>query len=239
MSHGTRIRHCRSSRWARPGRTLAFALGTLAILASPGVIPGAPAHAAESRIFLSGHLWEPGGISPALPFEELQAVGIVNEIRAPLFWSPSVSSYTWYVHGLVSMGSVLVGNTFLTEYLGGEISIHVDGLPSNASYGVWPANATAPSTFTDGAGVYLTGKFESCALTFHPHTASGSFVGEIVFTGGNAYPQLQSATAWTIGSSLAGVSPAGYAAQLNGTLFVEGPSGTAASSWADVKALYR
>lgn len=238
MSHGTRILHFRSLHLAPPGGTLAFALGALAILG--GVFtPGPSAFAAESRIFLSGHLWEAGGISPALPYEELQAVGIVNEIREPLFWSPNVSSYTWYAHELVSMGSVLLGNTFLTEYVGGEFSIHVDGLPSNASYGVWPANATAPSTFTDGPGVYLTGKFESCTLTFHPPTASGAFVGEIVFTGGNAYPQLQSATGWTIGSSLATTSPAGYAAQVNGTLFVEGPNGRAASSWADVKALYR
>jgi hypothetical protein len=214
-------------------------MGTLAILGfvfTPGI---PPAFAADSMIFLSGHLWEDGGLTPSRPFDELQAVGIVNGIREPLFWSPNIYSYTWYAHGLISAGSVNMGTTFVTEYLGGEISIHVDDLPSNAAYGVWPANATAPATFADGHATYLSGTFESCTVTFNPATNSGSFAGEIVFRGGNAYPQLENPTGWTIGSTIAGVSPVGYSGQLNGTLFVEGPSPLLASGWADVKALYR
>ena len=60
-----------------------------------------------------------------------------------------------------------------------------------------------------------------------------------MFTAGNAFPQLQSATGWTIGSSIAGTSPAGYSGQLNGALYVDGPTNLSARTWAGVKSLYR
>jgi len=198
-----------------------------------------PASAAESKIFLSGHMWEEGGFPPSLPNDELQVVGMINSIRQPLFWSPSVYSYTWYAHGLISTGSVVYGSTHITEYIGGEISIHVDTLPSNATYGTWPNNSTAPSTFTDGHAVYLQGKFQSCTVTFNTNNLSGSFVGEVVFNSGNAYPQLQSANGWAIGSTISGLSPAGYSGALNGSLYVNGPTELAARSWGQVKSLYR
>lgn len=211
----------------------------LAILGLVFILGLRPASAAESKIFLSGHMWEDGGFPPSFPNDELQAVGVINGIRQPLFWSPNIYSYTWYAHQLISTGSIMLGTTVVTEYIGGEMSIYVDSLPSNASYGTWPDNDTVPSTFTDGHGVYLSGRFQSCSVTFNTATASGSFVGEVMFTAGNAYPQLQSPTGWTIGSTITGTSPSGYAGQLNGAMFVDGPLDLDASSWAEVKALYR
>ncbi len=119
------------------------------------------ASATTSMIGLSGHAWEDGDFPPSRPFDEIRAVGIVTRIQAPLFWSPDIFSYTWYAHGLISMGETVFGTTHLAEYVGGEFAIHVDTYPSNHDYGIFPGNATVPATFTDGHATYLVGYFES------------------------------------------------------------------------------
>ena len=79
---------------------------------------------------------------------------------------------------------------------------------------------TSPATFTDGISVYLDGFFTNFSLTFNDLTQSGSFTGNLTFTGGDVFPLLSATSGWTFGANLAGVSPTGYDLQLNGDVFL-------------------
>lgn len=219
-----------------------IAMRSLAIAVFLCVIGFLPAHAAESRIQLSGHFWVEGGFPPQLAGGELQAVGIVNSIVQPLFWSPGRFEYTWYMEDLLAANISSWGASTSVDYAGGQVTIYLDELPASHDYGMFPSNATVPSSFTDGDGVYLTGRILWAQLWFTTSTQTGSFLAELQFTGGNAYAQLESVDGWTIGSSLwgvPGISPLGYAGQVNGTVFVDGPTSLENRSWASVKTLYR
>lgn len=214
----------------------------LKLLASAGIVLAlaAPARATTtSMVQLSGKCWETGGAIPSQLGDELTAVGTVTSIRKPLFWSPSRFSYTWAMSGLVSTGESVYGTTRVTEYAGGIFRMHVDALPSNAVYGVNPPNATAPATFIDGASTYLEGNFTSFTMTLNTSTQAGSLFGSLTFTGGNAYPQLTDPAGWTVGATLTRTAPEGWDADVNATLFVSGPLGVDAASWASIKSLYR
>lgn len=213
------------------------ALAILGLLLIPfGVVP---AQANQNVINLSGYCWEDGGFPPSNPADEFQAVGIVTNIRRPLYWSPDRFSYTWHVSDLYSMGESIIGSTHLAAFTGGRFAIHVDALPSNHSYGTSPPNASVPASFTDGSSTYLEGRFESCTMTFSEATGQGAWVGELTFTGGNAFPQLQDTSGWSIGSQLTAGAPVGYCSGTNGSLFVAGPLATEKASWAGVKSMYR
>ncbi|MCA9753772.1 MAG: hypothetical protein KC591_16365 [Gemmatimonadetes bacterium] len=208
------------------GAVLALAAGT------------APA-AQQNVIHLSGNAWETGGFPASFAGDELQMVGVINQIVAPLFWSPTIYSYTYYFRDLISLGETVYGTTRVVTYDGGKFSLHVDWLPSNADYGVNPPNATSPSTFTDGHSVYLEADVSNFILTYRQDVSSGSFVGELSFTGGNAYPQLQSPDGWAVAAHIAGVSPVGYDLEVNGIIYVDGPLAVDSDTWGGVKALYR
>lgn len=213
-------------------KALALAFGLV-------VLVTAPAASLQNAIRFTGNSWETGGFPDSNVGDELEAVGVVTAIVAPLFWSPSIYAYTMHVDGLISTGETLVGTTRVVEYAAGRIAFYVDNLPSNHDYGVNPPNATAPSTFTDGFATYLEGDFTSFTLTHNSANASGSFVGQIEFDGGNAYPQLQSNASYSIGANVANISPAGYDLQWNGAVFVDGPLGLENGTWSGVKSLYR
>ncbi|MBZ0270154.1 hypothetical protein K8I85_18530 [bacterium] len=223
-----------------------IAMKPLAVACFLGVLGFLPAHAAESRIQLNGHFWAEGGFPPTFPGGQLNAVGTVNAVVAPLFWSPDTYSYTWYMTDLIAANISTWGQSHTIDYSGGQITIYVDVLPSNHDYGTYPTNATVPSTFTDslanGRGVYLTGRILWAQLWYTTSTQTGNFQAELQFTDGNAFPQLQDAQGWSIGSTLSGVpgvSPLGYSGQINGTVLVDGPTSLRDSSWGAVKALYR
>jgi hypothetical protein len=211
-------------------------LGLAGVLLALAAVPAA---ASTSMIHLSGACWEEGGFPPSIFGEELTAVGIVTQIKRPLFWSPSRFSYTWHASGLMSLGESVYGDTHVVEYAGGTFRIHVDALPSNATYGTFPPNATSPGTFMDGQSTYLEGNFTSFFMTLNTTTGSGSVFGSLTFTGGNAYPQLESPDGWTVGAQITGSQPAGYDADWNGSLFVEGPLPVENASWGSIKTLYR
>jgi hypothetical protein len=203
------------------------------------VLAASPLAAEQSVINLSGEAWETGGFPPSEAGDEFQAVGIVNAIRAPLFWSPDIYSYTWHVSGLASLGETVYGTTRVVGYTGGFFTVHVDWNPANHDYGTFPPNATSPSSFTDGFGIYLYGDLTEVSLTFNSATSSGAFVGEVYFTDGNAFPQIQSPDGWAVGANISGVSPAGYDLELNGRVYVDGPLGVEAETWGALKSLYR
>jgi len=198
-----------------------------------------PAGAQQATIQVSGNSWETGGFPPSNVGDELQAVGIVNEITAPLYWQPYLHSYTFYMRSLMSIGEVIFGTTHVATYTGGLLTIYRDALPSNANYGVNPPNATSPSTFMDGDAIYLDGYFTDFTLVYNSATHSGSFSGTLNFTGGIVFPHLVDPNGWTFGSDLSGVSPQGYDLQLNGDVYTDGPVAVEPQTWGGLKALYR
>jgi hypothetical protein len=190
-------------------------------------------------INFNGRSWETGGNPPSQFGDQLTSVGNITGVRRPLFWSPSRYSYTFDVSGLVSLGEVIYGTTHIVQYSGGKFRIHVDALPSNAAYGVNPPNATSPATFVDGTATYLEGDFSSFMTTYNTATTSGSLMGSLIFTGGNAYPQLASSTGWTVGAQLGRSAQGGYDTDWNGALYLAGPLATEVASWGQIKSLYR
>lgn len=198
-----------------------------------------PAWATQSIIRVSGNAWETGGYPPSAVGDQLQAVGIVNEIVAPLYWQPNVHSYTYYIRGLVSLGETIFGTTRVVSYSGGQLTFYRDSLPSNHDYGINPPNLTSPSTFTDGDAIYLDGVFTDFTLVFNSATASGSFSGQLNFVGGIVFPNLTDPNGWAFGSDIAGLSPQGYDLEMNGDVYTNGPIAVDPQSWGGVKALYR
>jgi hypothetical protein len=211
------------------------------ILASLALVSllAAPAAATQAIIMISGNSWETGAYPPSDVGDELQAVGVVNEITAPLYWDPSLHSFTFYIHGLSSLGETVFGTIHVVSYTGGQFTIYRDDLPDNSDYGINPPNATSPSTFTDGDAIYLDGVFTDFTLTFNESTASGSFTGTLNFTGGIVYPHLTDPDGWSFGSDIAGLSPQGYDLELNGDVYANGPIAIEPQSWGGMKALYR
>ena len=199
----------------------------------------APVSAQQAVIQISGQAWETGGFPSSDVGDELQAVGIVNDIDAPLFWQPTLNSYTFYVEDLVSLGESVFGNTHVVNYSGGTLSIYRDNFPSNHDYGINPPNATSPSTFIDNTAVYLSGVFTDFTLTYNTATSSGSFAGTLNFTGGLVFGNLINPNGWTLGSDIQGFSPTGYDLQLNGSVYTNGPVSTDEVSWSRTKNLYR
>ena len=198
-----------------------------------------PAFAQETILHMSVNSWETGAFPPSNLGDQFEAVGILNDIDAPLVWDTANYSYTWNVKELSSLGEVIVGTTRVVTYGGGALTIYVDFLPSNHDYGVNPPNGTSPSTFTDGFSTYLDGFFTDFTLTFNHATNTGNFVGTLTFTGGDVYPLLTDPEGWTFGSNIAGFGPTGYDLELNGDVYLQGPVSVEANSWGAIKGLYR
>jgi hypothetical protein len=112
-----------------------------------------------------------------------------------------------------------------------------------ALYGVYPPNATAPSTFIDGT-VILGGHIEDMVLTYDAYPNQGGFTGKIHFDEGSllAHIPAEQRDGWTL-SGLAGRPgpgiPDGYDHQLSGECRIPGPVPAAHQTWGALKALYR
>jgi hypothetical protein len=87
--------------------------------------------------------------------------------------------------------------------------------------------------------MYLHGQLSEFILTYNHATSSGGLLGEVYFTNGNAYPQIQSADGWAVGANVSGLSPAGYDLAINGRVYVDGPLAVEAQTWGALKSLYR
>jgi len=121
-------------------------------------------------------------------------------------------------------------------------SVNVDG-GTQALYGVYPPNATTPSTFTDGT-VILGGHIEDLVLSYDEVANQGGFTGHIGFDEGTLLGQIPVAQrdGWTL-SGLAGrpnpTIPYGYDHQISGECRIPGPVSAAHRTWGALKALYR
>jgi hypothetical protein len=142
------------------------------------------------------------------------------------------------VRDLVSVGESVFGTLHYVSFSGGLLTIYVDWLPSNHDYGINPPNGTSPGTFSEGISTYLDGYFTSFDMTFNSASASGSFSGQLTFTGGDVFPLLNATDGWTFGANIAGVSPEGYDLELNGDVFLTIVA-VEDESWGGIKSLYR
>jgi hypothetical protein len=112
-----------------------------------------------------------------------------------------------------------------------------------AVFGVYPPNATAPSTFIDGT-LILGGHIEFLVLNYDFEANQGGFTGNIHFDEGSLLDQIPEAQrdGWTL-SGLAGRPnpsiPNGYDHQISGECIIPGPVPAAHRTWGALKALYR
>lgn len=203
------------------------------------------AFAVNAIIDYQGYAWESGGLPPSNPGDILSVVGVVDAIDARFGVNFATEEVTLFASGLVSTGQVPVGGGVIQiAYNGGTLDLYRDPA-KNHDYGVNPANATAPSTFVDGA-LFLSGPFTSFFLFLDTTSGSGAYEGNVVFNAGSGLTTLNQiqASGYTFGGVLnsaasGGNVPGGYDLQVDGTIEVEVIVGVEQKSWGAVKSLYK
>jgi len=225
-------------------------LRTLAFLAVGGVLASATA------AFAAGPPidWDPGygyqaGATPTNlpPGGEFKMVGIVSSFDVP-FQSLNAGDpsreYTFFLKGLISLGTVAIGppaTTFYeTHYSGGTFELYED-LSPESSFTPFPP---VEGNFTDGT-LLLSGNFTSFVVQSNNFTAfqTGNIEGALNWTGGSLLPI---ATANGCTGLLTGgmtwrstVVPTGYLFRHDGKMDLQCPTPTHGSSWGRIKSLYR
>lgn len=215
----------------------------------------APATAQYAVFDIIGNCWEkspgetaPNEFPPSNAGDMMSAVGFVDGSSQALSPPLGPYEYTFHFADLESQGQIV--NPFnpdeiLVSYTGGTVSISTDqvggGGYTQGDYGVFPPNATAPSTFIDGS-VFLLGYFTTFNLRFNPLTHTGSAQGVIVFTDDQNGPLPPTGNSFlfegVVGPELDPLIPAGYNLELDGQIFVDEGVPNEHTSWGQLKALY-
>ena len=154
------------------------------------------AHAAVPIIdWDPAYVWQVGATPTNMPLGgEMKVVGTVSMFGPPLQdlnAGDPTTEFTFYIHGLTSLGTTSVGppatTFYTTNYAGGQIELYFDTSP-DASFAPNPPNAAVPSTFTDGT-VLLTGVFTRMVVYTNNFTAfkTGNMEGDITWTGGTLF----------------------------------------------------
>ena len=182
--------------------------------------------------------------------EGYRVVGFVTSV-GPLLtpWvDPLLYEYTIYIRDLTVNGRFFTfPNLTVTFMNNGRGSYYEDEFPSNggtaASYGINPPNATAPSTFIDGAE-QITGDVDGFVLVYNFSTNQGSFAGNMTIDGGDdlIYVPPSQRAGWVLGGLLGppnATIPTGYDHQVDGECRVPGKTPATHKSWGSIKALYR
>jgi hypothetical protein len=182
--------------------------------------------------------------------EGYRVVGFVTSV-GPLLtpWvDPSLYEYTIYIRDLTVNGRFFTfPNLTVTFFNNGRGSYYEDEFPINggtaAVYGTNPPNATAPSTFIDGAE-QITGDVDNFVLVYNFLTNQGSFAGNMTIDGGDdlIYVPPPQRAGWVLGGLLGppnATIPAGYDHQVDGECRIPGKTPATHKSWGSIKALYR
>lgn len=186
-----------------------------------------------------GFGWEDGGLPPSNPGDALQIAAIANAADPIFGLNLGIEEATIYVYGLTSTGEIPdgFGNTIIA-YVGGTLEVWRDPA-ENADWGVFPPNATAPSTFMDGS-LLLQANFNDFILVLTPGGA-GAFEGHLDGVAG-ALIQACTDCLYTWGGSFdtnAGAQvPDGYDVQIDGVLEIDESISTDHESFGALKALY-
>jgi len=202
-------------------------------------------HAQFPLIDYQGFAWETGGFPASNPGDFLNLVAIVDDLDAVFGIDLGVDEVTVYATGLVSTGEIPLGGGFLAiNYVGGTLDVYQD--PSmDAAFGINPANATVPSTFTNG-GLFLGAVVTSFFLFYDTTNGVGSYEGNITFTAGSGLASVQGieADGYTFGGTLNSIAssgniPEGYDLQIDGAIEVRVSIAVEEKTWGGVKDLYR
>ena len=195
------------------------ALGFLAV----AVIAGMPTGSVEAIPLLmdyTGFTW--ASLLGDTP--EFEAVGVFDN------FSPAVGvageTYTFHMTGL-SLGTeqYLGGGFYRRAYSGGSFRIHqsTSEFDRPYDYGQFPANGTAPATFTDGL-YWLGGDFTSFSLLVDSTRGLATATGEGLYTEGGYYDNISENSFFTFAGltmeQLAGVPP-GYEYRMDGQVSAE------------------
>jgi len=202
------------------------------------------------------YTWEIGATpTNSPPGGEFKLVGIVSMFGPPLDFlnaADPTKEYTFYVHNLISLGTVAYpgppGKFFYqTHYSGGTIELYEDTTPEPASFDANPPNATVPANFIDGT-LLLSGSFTGFIVESNNFTAfnTGSLEGDILWSGGSLIGSLGGGGGEPCpGLFLGGttwyppVIPTGYIYRHDGKIDLQCPTASRPSTWGRVKTLYR
>ena len=182
--------------------------------------------------------------------EGYRVVGFVTSV-GPLLtgWVDFTQyEYTVYIRDLTVNGRFFTfPNLTVTFFNNGRGSYYEDEFPINggtaATYGTNPPNATAPSTFIDGAE-QITGDVDNFVLVYNFSTNQGSFAGNMTLDGGAdlIYVPPAQRAGWVLGGLLGppnATIPTGYDHQVDGECRIPGKTPATHKSWGSIKALYR
>jgi hypothetical protein len=212
----------------------------------------APAKSDEFLLGFTGFDYEDPDPNPGVYFdigEGYKMVGFFSSPVGPLLdpWVDfGVNEYTIYVRDLTCVSRVAFGSLLVCNFSNnGRGSYYADDLGSGtaATYGTFPPNATAPSTFIDGSE-RITGDIDNFVLTYNFSTNQGNFSGNMTQDGGPdlIYIPVDQRAGWILGVLAGrpnGTIPDGYDNQVSGECRIPDPTPTTHRSWGAVKALYR
>jgi hypothetical protein len=171
-------------------------------------------------------------------------VGFVPKLFAPLVADTMANEYTYLFSGLAPVASASFPPYVVLDYSPGTLTVYEDSKSTGtpADYGVYPSNAVAPSTFSDGT-VFLTGTLTSFRFILNTSNATGSFEARYDITGGSQFVNIppDRRTGWTFAGSTGNASniPPGYEHQIDGQTFLNEPTPTAKGSWGSLKTRFR
>ena len=185
---------------------------------------------AGERVVLDfqGYAWEQGGFPPSAPGDTLAIPCVVTDLSDILQIDVQAEEVTGWIGGLVSTGSIHLGNGITsTRYNGGDVRFFRD-VSTGHVFAPNPPNALVPGSFVDG-DLCLGGTLQSFDLFFDTNTGSGAFEARVLFDTGACLDALDAlrAEGFTFGGVLsraaaAGTVPAGYDLQVDGLVQAEG-----------------
>lgn len=180
-------------------------------------------------------------------------VGTVSVFGPPLQFlnaSDPTKDYTFYVHGMTSLGTTPtavppLGTAYVTTYTSGVIELY-EGTPRDAAFDPNPPNANVPGTFTNGT-LLLSGTMTNFYVQTNDFSSfsTGNAEGNIAWTGGSLLPNVSPGgqpcpSLFTGGLSWhPGVLIPGYLFRHDGKIDLECPTPAKSSTWGRIKALYR
>ena len=180
-------------------------------------------------------------------------VGTVSVFGPPLQFlnaSDPTKDYTFYVHGMTSLGTTAtpvppLGTGYVTAYTSGTFELY-EGTPRDAVFDPNPPNANVPSTFTNGT-LLLQGTMHDFYTQTNDFSgfSTGNAEGRIAWTGGTLFSYVspggqECPSLFTGGLSWnPGVLFPGYLFRHDGKIDLECPTPAKPSTWGKIKALYR
>jgi len=213
-------------------------LSLLLLTAAFGLLAG-PAHA-QNAILLAdyvGYGWETGGFLPSNPGDELDLVGVADNVASILGVDLGTTEVTFYIYGLVSTGEFVSGGVTYIAYVGGTLELWADGA-QNSDYGTFPPNGTSPSTFMDGT-LLFQGNFTNFQIAI-TGTGIGGYEGDLDAVAGTVVQEVCANCAYTWGGAWTqGVQLVdGYDLQIDGSLQVDPVVSTEDRAWGSLKSRY-